>query len=57
VVGRRVRSLYDGPAATGRHSLGWDGRDDTGRRLPSGVYFARLSLGDETRTRRLVLTR
>ncbi len=57
VVGRRARVLHDAPAAPGRHALGWDGRDDSGRRLPSGVYFARLSLGDDTRTRRIVLTR
>jgi sugar lactone lactonase YvrE len=57
VVGRRVRVLCDGPAAAGRHTSGWDGRDDAGRRLASGVYFARLSLGDESRSRRLVLMR
>jgi flagellar hook assembly protein FlgD len=57
VAGRRVRVLYDGPAVAGRHALGWDGRDDGGRHLASGVYFARLSLGDETRNRRLVIMR
>jgi uncharacterized repeat protein (TIGR01451 family) len=57
VAGRRVRVLYDGPAVAGRHALGWDGRDEAGRRLASGVYFARLSLGDEARNRRLVLMR
>ena len=57
VAGRRVRVLCDGPAVAGRHALGWDGRDDGGRHLASGVYFARLSLGDETRNRRLVIMR
>ena len=57
VAGRRVRVLHDGPAVAGRHAAGWDGRDEAGRRLASGVYFARLSLGNETRDRRLVLMR
>ncbi len=57
VAGRRVRVLYDGQTVAGRHALGWDGRDDAGRRLASGVYFARLSLGDEAHNRRLVLMR
>lgn len=57
VAGRRVRVLYDGPAIPGRQVLAWDGRDDAGRRLASGVYFARLSLGDDACHRRLVIMR
>jgi len=36
--GRRVRTFTNLPAGL----LVWDGRDDAGRRLPSGLYFARL---------------
>jgi hypothetical protein len=38
-------------------SVHWDGRDDAGGPLPSGMYFARLASGAETRTARLVLIR
>ncbi len=55
--GRRVRSLVarDLPAAFYR--IEWDGRNDEGRRLSSGVYFYRLNAGRFTKTRKLVLLR
>jgi agmatine/peptidylarginine deiminase len=40
--GRLVRTLIDGLASAGRTELSWDGRDDQGRPLPSGVYQYRL---------------
>ncbi len=42
VKGRRLRGLLDGRLEAGRHELQWDGRDDAGRRLPSGVYLVRF---------------
>jgi len=53
--GRRVRRLHAGDLPAGRHELAWDGRDDAGRRLASGVYFARLALPGRVETQRLVL--
>lgn len=41
--GRRVRSLYRGVLPRGITSLAWDGRDDGGRALETGVYFLRFS--------------
>lgn len=43
VQGRRVRSLYDGRLDAGVKSFTWDGCDDGGSRLGSGVYFGRVS--------------
>ncbi|MCB1183784.1 immune inhibitor A [bacterium] len=40
--GRRVRTLVAANRAAGEHSTTWDGTDAAGRRVPSGVYFARL---------------
>ncbi len=40
--GRVVRHLVRGPRATGRHRLLWDGRDNGGNPVPSGLYFYRL---------------
>ncbi|MBK9471437.1 MAG: CapA family protein [bacterium] len=44
LAGRRVRILYAGPLESGRlHGLSWDGADDRGRPLASGVYFCRAT--------------
>lgn len=57
LAGRQVRTLLDGPASPGRHTATWDGRDDTGRHLASGVYVARLVAGAETSGLKLVLAK
>ncbi|MBD3220958.1 hypothetical protein GF314_06915 [bacterium] len=56
--GRRVRRLLaDRPLEAGRHDVGFDGRDGRGRELPTGVYLARLELGDGVVARKLTLVR
>ena len=55
VGGRRVRTLRAGYEAAGRHEAMWDGRDENGAAVSSGVYFYRLVSAGETRTRSLVL--
>lgn len=54
--GRTIRSLADGAYATGRHVAVWDGLDRFGRATPGGVYFLRLTVGDQEEVRRVVLT-
>ncbi len=54
LAGRRVASPWRGTAA-GEGSARWNGRADDGRRVPGGLYFARLRIGDETQTRRIVI--
>jgi hypothetical protein len=55
--GREVRRLGSGSFAAGGHALPWDGRDDVGRALPNGIYFARLHLDQATETKAIVLRR
>ncbi len=56
--GRRVATLVDGRVlAAGRQSLVWDGRDEQGQAVASGVYAARLTAGDLTALTRLTLVR
>jgi len=57
LAGRRVRVLERGIARPGRHSVAWDLRDESGATTQAGVYFARLTLGPEVRTRKLVVVR
>src|SRR5205085_5899947 len=47
--GRRVRALRSGILPAGRQSVAWDGRDEVGRRVPSGLYFVRLETGGAAR--------
>ena len=55
--GRRVRVLEQVASALQPVTVGWDGRDDGGRELPSGVYFVRVTAGAQTLTNKVVLSR
>ena len=55
VTGRRVRTLLDGAVEPGSRSIVWDGRDDAGRAVASGVYFYRLEAAAKGHTGRLQL--
>ncbi len=57
VRGRRVATLVDEVLPAGTSSRAWHGRDDAGRDLPSGVYFARLTANTGSAHTRLVLLR
>ncbi len=55
ILGREVSPLIDRELSAGTHRVTWDGRDDTGRTAASGVYLYKLTTGDYTRTRKMVL--
>jgi flagellar hook assembly protein FlgD len=55
VAGRRVRAVLERVLPAGLHEIEWDGRDDAGRPVASGVYFYRMQSGPQTETRRMVL--
>ncbi|MCH8837957.1 MAG: T9SS type A sorting domain-containing protein, partial [Candidatus Marinimicrobia bacterium] len=43
LTGREVTRLADGGYLAGYHQVAWDGRNASGRLLPSGIYIARLT--------------
>jgi hypothetical protein len=57
VQGRRIARLVDGELGAASHAYTWNTRDDAGRPVPSGVYFARLVAGSAQATRRIVIRR
>jgi len=57
ISGRRVRSLVNDQQAGGNHSVIWNGADENGRGVSTGVYFCILSAGEYTESRKVVLIR
>jgi hypothetical protein len=55
VHGRRVAHLAHGNLPSGLHVVTWDGRDESGARVGSGVYFVRARAGDRFAGLRLVV--
>jgi len=54
-LGRKLRTLLAAKRPAGFYSANWDGRDEAGRAVNSGVYFYRLRAGNFVQTRKLVL--
>jgi len=52
--GRLVRMLADGPRGAGEFTTTWDLRDEAGRDVGAGLYFARLEAEGHTRVQRIV---
>lgn len=57
IAGRPVRTLAEGVRAVGRYDVTWDGRDDTGVSVASGVYLCSLKAPDCAETKKVVLLR
>ncbi len=58
LAGRRIRTLINGESyAPGRHEVNWNGTDQVGRNLASGIYLVRMVAGKFERSQRLTLLR
>ncbi len=57
VKGQLVRTLMDRELPAGEVKVTWDGRDNGGHRVSSGVYFCNLRTGDKKATRKMILLR
>lgn len=53
--GQRIRTLVDGARSAGSHTVTWDGTDDTGRDVASGVYLCRMETAGFRAVRKLLL--
>jgi hypothetical protein len=55
ILGEKVKVLANGVMSAGAHTVRWDGRDEAGNSVSSGIYFYRLSAGDRFETKRMLL--
>jgi hypothetical protein len=56
VAGRRVAG-FRGAGSAGENSVTWDGHDDAGRQMSSGIYFYSLEAGSYQATRKMTLVK
>jgi len=57
VNGMLIRTLVDARLPAGRHSVRWDGCDEAGRRMASGVYFYSLAAPGVDESRKMILVK
>jgi flagellar hook assembly protein FlgD len=57
VSGRFVARLMGGEQAQGSYVATWEGKDELGRTVASGIYLYRLKVGDGALTRKMILLR
>ena len=55
ILGQKVRTLKDEPKRAGNYVVIWDGKDDKGKEVASGIYFYRLKVGTYQKTKKMVL--
>ncbi len=55
ILGQKIRTLFSGTAAPGVHELQWNGRNDAGVQMSSGIYFYHLKGKDINLTRKMIL--
>lgn len=55
IKGQLVKSLFDDEAIAGPHSVVWNGKDNRGKSVASGIYFAKIKTGARTQTKKMLL--
>ncbi len=57
LLGERIRTLVNGQVSAGFHEIAWDGRDEAGRSVSSGVYLYRLETEGFSKAVKMLLLR
>ncbi|MBN8707140.1 MAG: fibronectin type III domain-containing protein, partial [Bacteroidetes bacterium] len=56
-IGQKIKTLYSGIALAGKQQIEWNGKDDAGNPVSSGVYFCTMKAGTFVKTNKMLLTR
>lgn len=57
VLGQEVRTLVDQNQPQGTYLITWDGENDSGQRVSSGIYFYRVQTNEKAKSRKMILLR
>jgi flagellar hook assembly protein FlgD len=57
ITGQKVRTLGSRPMTPGTHAAIWDGTNDSGHAVSSGVYIARIVMGEKVAARSMMLVK
>jgi hypothetical protein len=57
VLGQKVRTLVNEPLAANNYEVEWDGRNETGSEVASGIYFYKLQTDNFVNTKKMILSR
>lgn len=57
ILGEKVKTLVNANQKPGTYSIHWDGKDENGKRVASGIYLYRLKTGNFTNTKKLLILR
>ena len=55
ILGQKVRTIFSGELNYGYHTMQWNGLDDQGLRVSSGVYFSEFRSRDHRKTKKMLL--
>ena len=55
IKGQKVKTLVNDHQEAGKHSIVWNGKDELGNNVSSGVYFYKLKSGNYTSSRKMIL--
>ncbi len=57
IIGQEVKTLVNEFRNAGRHTVVWDGKDNSGKIVPSGIYLYRITAGNFNKTLKMVLAK
>lgn len=57
LLGQKIRTLFSGHMLSGMKKMTWDGKNDAGRLMPSGIYFYKLTAEKYSQNKRMLLIR